>query len=122
MNLLKIKSLTTTFTGVALLAGSLLFPIAIAQDNSDGRYRPEGRTFARNAANFFDDRLYEARTYVTGTDVAEFASATIFYPLTLSFDRPNGGRGNGPGLSGYTRGLRLVGANACLSGCHHHDY
>ena len=100
MNLLKIKSLTTTFTGVALLAGSLLFPIAIAQDNSDGRYRPEGRTFARNAANLFDDRLYEARTYVTGGDVAEFASATIFYPLTLSFDRPNGAVVMAPGYQG----------------------
>ena len=90
MNLIKTRPLISTLVGLGLLIGSLMLPTVVAQDNSDGRYRPEGRTFARNAANLFDDRLFEARTYVTGTDVAEFASATIFYPLTLSFDRPNG--------------------------------
>ena len=88
MNLIKMRPLISTLVGLGLLIGSLMLPTVFAQDNSDGRYRPEGRTFARNAANLFDDRLFEARTYVTGTDVAEFASATIFYPLTLSFDRP----------------------------------
>ena len=91
MNLLRIKSLSNSLIGLVLLAGAFSFSTALAQDNSDGRYRPEGRTFARAAANMFDDRLFEARTYDTGTGVAEFASATIFYPLTLSFDAPNGG-------------------------------
>ncbi|MDG2421339.1 MAG: acetylxylan esterase [Gammaproteobacteria bacterium] len=100
MNVLRIKSLISIMAGIGLLAGSLILPNAIAQDNSDGRYRPEGRTFARNAANLFDDRLFEARTYIAGTDVAEFASATIFYPLTLSFDRPNGAVVMSPGYRG----------------------
>ena len=90
MNVMRVKSIISTIIGAGLLTSSLVLPGVFAQDNSDGRYRPEGRTFARSAANLFDDRLFEARTYVAGTDVAEFASATIFYPLTLSFDVPNG--------------------------------
>ncbi|NKB32502.1 MAG: hypothetical protein GKR91_05330 [Pseudomonadales bacterium] len=100
MNLLRLKSLITYLMGFALLASTFSIPMVWAQDNSDGRYRPEGRTFARNAANFFDDRLFEARTYETGTGAAEFASVTIFYPLTLSFDRPNGAVVMSPGYQG----------------------
>ena len=65
---------------------------------------PRGELFARNAANLFDDRLFEARTYETGTDVSEFASATIFYPLTLSFDLPNGVVVMSPGYRGTPAG------------------
>ena len=97
---MRVKSLISTIVGASLLASSIIFSSVFAQDNSDGRYRPEGRTFARSAANLFDDRLFEARTYVTGTDVAEFASATIFYPLTLSFDQPNGVVVMSPGYTG----------------------
>ncbi|MDD9891460.1 MAG: acetylxylan esterase [Gammaproteobacteria bacterium] len=100
MNLLKIRSLITYLMGITLIASSVTIFTASAQDNSAGRYRPEGRTFARNAANYFDDRLFEARTYDTGTDVDEFASVTIFYPLTLSFDRPNGAVVMSPGYRG----------------------
>ncbi len=100
MNLLRIRSLITYLTGIALIASSFAVFTASAQDNSAGRYRPEGRTFARNAANFFDDRLFEARTYEAGADVDEFASVTIFYPLTLSFDRPNGAVVMSPGYRG----------------------
>ena len=100
MHLMRVKSLICSILGAGLLTSSLIFPSVFAQDNSDGRYRPEGRTFARSAANLFDDRLFEARTYVAGTDVAEFASATIFYPLTLSFDRPNGVVVMSPGYTG----------------------
>lgn len=100
MNLQRIKSLATYLIGIALLASTFLIPISSAQDNSDGRYRPEGRTFAANTARFFDDRLFEARTYVTGTNVDEFASITIFYPLTLSFDQPNGAIVMSPGYRG----------------------
>ena len=100
INLLRIRSLITYLTGIALIASSFAVFTASAQDNSAGRYRPEGRTFARNAANFFDDRLFEARTYEAGADVDEFASVTIFYPLTLSFDRPNGAVVMSPGYRG----------------------
>ena len=100
MNIMRVKSIISTIIGACLLTSSLIIPSVFAQDNSDGRYRPEGRTFARSAANLFDDRLFEARTYVTGTDVAEFASATIFYPLTLSFDLPNGVVVMSPGYTG----------------------
>ena len=104
MNIMRSKSIISTIIGAGLLISSLIFPTVFAQDNSDGRYRPEGRTFARNAANLFDDRLFEARTYVTGTDVAQFASATIFYPLTLSFDLPNGVVVMSPGYRGTPEG------------------
>ncbi len=98
-----ILSRLQTLSGLALLVlllGALSIESAFAQDNTQGRYRPEGRTFARNTANLFDDRLYEARTYDTGEGTAEFAKATIFYPLTLSFDRPNGGVVMVPGYRG----------------------
>ena len=94
------RTLSGAAMTVLLLLGSLTLSDSFAQDNSQGRYRPEGRTFARATANLFDDRLYEARTYDTGTDVAEFARATVFYPLTLSFDRPNGGLVMAPGYRG----------------------
>ena len=100
MTLLRINALSNALMGLVLLAGTFTFSAALAQDNSDGRYRPEGRTFATATANLFDDRLYEARTYETGTGVAEFAGATIFYPLTLSFDLPNGGVVMVPGYRG----------------------
>ena len=104
MNIIRVKSIISTIIGAGLLISSLIFPSVFAQDNSDGRYRPEGRTFARNAANLFDDRLFEARTYETGTDVAEFASATIFYPLTPAFDLPNGVVVMSPGYRGTPEG------------------
>ncbi len=64
---------------------------ASAQDaNEPGRYRPQGREIARAIGNEFDEALYEVRTYEPAVDVDEFASATIFYPLTLSFAPPSG--------------------------------
>ncbi|MBM88604.1 MAG: hypothetical protein CMQ41_09535 [Gammaproteobacteria bacterium] len=100
MNLKKIRSLAAYLIAATMMAGSFSGQTAWGQDNSDGRYRPEGRTFAANAARFFDDRLFEARTYETGNDIDEFASVTIFYPLTLSFDRPNGAVVMSPGYRG----------------------
>ena len=65
---------------------------ATAQDTDEpGRYRPQGREIARAIGNEFDEALYEVRTYDPQADVDEFASATIFYPLTLSFAAPSGG-------------------------------
>ena len=116
MNLLRIKTLTSALIGLVILAGSFTTPSTVAQDNSDGRYRPEGRTFARNAANMFDDRVFEVRTYDTGTNQEAFASATIFYPLTLSFDPPNGAvimvpgyRGTPPGYDWWGPMLASIG-------------
>lgn len=63
---------------------------AVAQDNNEGRYRPEGRQIARDVAAEFGERLFEVRTYDPEPNVAEFAGATVFYPLTLSFDSPVG--------------------------------
>ena len=83
MHLVRVKTLICSILGAGLLTSSLIFPSVFAQDNSDGRYRPEGRAFARTASNLFDDRLFEARTYIAGTDVDEFASATIFIRLLL---------------------------------------
>ena len=101
---MRVKSIISTIVGASLIVSSLIFSSVFAQDNADGRYRPEGRTFARSAANLFDDRLFEARTYETGNDIAEFASATIFYPLTLSFDLPNGVVVMSPGYRGTPEG------------------
>jgi len=64
---------------------------ANAQDTGEpGRYRPQGREIAREIGREFDEALYEVRTYEPTVNVDEFASATIFYPLTLSFAPPSG--------------------------------
>ena len=64
---------------------------ASAQDADEpGRYRPQGREIARDIGREFDEALYEVRTYEPSVNVDEFASATIFYPLTLSFAPPSG--------------------------------
>lgn len=79
------------FSGMAfLLVFSLGIPLALAQDvnNDDGRYRPQGRQIAAQIGRTLGERLYEARAYDPMPQVAEFKSATIFYPLTLSFDPP----------------------------------
>ncbi len=65
-------------------------PGASAQDNSEGRYRPDGRQIAREIASMFGERLFEVRTYDPEPQVEEFSAATIFYPLTLSFAPPVG--------------------------------
>ncbi len=62
----------------------------IAQDNTEGRYRPEGRQIAMAASREFGERLFEVRTYDPAPQVEEFAAGTVFYPLTLSFDAPVG--------------------------------
>ena len=83
-----------------LLALAVAVPGALAQDNSEGRYRPEGREIGRAAAGQFGERLFEVRNYAPEVDVEEFAAATIFYPLTLSFDAPMGGVVMSPGYRG----------------------
>jgi dienelactone hydrolase len=72
--------------GLGLSAGSLVH----AQDNAEGRYRPEGRQIAMAASREFGERLFEVRTYDPAGQLDEFAGGTVFYPLTLSFDAPVG--------------------------------
>ncbi len=81
-----------------LAAALLLLPFAYAQDNSQGRYRPEGRQIGVAAGREFDERIYEVRTYEASPGITEFADVMVFYPLTLSFDRPNGAIAFSPGF------------------------
>ena len=101
MTLSRERFLWTSGLLAALVVGLLLFPGgAQAQDNSEGRYRPEGRTIGLAAGREFDERLYEVRTYDAQPNSDAFASATVFYPLTLSFDIPNGAIAFIPGYQG----------------------
>jgi len=88
---------TTRLLGLTLLV-CLLGSEALAQDNSTGRYRPEGREIGRAASAELGERLFEVRTYAPEVDSEAFAAATIFYPLTLSFDAPMGGVVMAPGF------------------------
>lgn len=88
---------TARLLGLTLLV-CLLGSETLAQDNSTGRYRPEGREIGRAAAGELGERLFEVRTYAPEVDSDAFAAATIFYPLTLSFDAPMGGVVMAPGF------------------------
>ena len=81
-----------------LLAFSLLAPGVSAQDNSQGRYRPEGRQVGVAVGREFGERIYEVRTYSPEVASDAFAGAMVFYPLTLSFDPPNGAVAFVPGF------------------------
>ena len=89
---------TLTHALLLLAASLLVLPAAYAQDNSQGRYRPEGRQIGVAAGREFGERIYEVRTYETNPGIAEFADVMVFYPLTLSFDRPNGAIAFSPGF------------------------
>lgn len=97
MTLLRERVLWTTC--LAFIVSLLAFPAtSIAQDNSDGRYRPEGRLVGMAAGREFDERIYEVRTYEPEVSSEAFAGAMVFYPLTLSFDPPNGAVAFVPGF------------------------
>ena len=82
-----------------LIIGLLITPLSLlAQDNSQGRYRPEGRQVGLAIGREFDERLYEVRTYEPEVSSEAFAGAMVFYPLTLSFDPPNGAVAFVPGF------------------------
>lgn len=83
------KLIFTLFSAVALAFTSLI-PVSAQDANEPGRYRPQGREIARAIGNEFNEALYEVRNYDPDTSVDEFAAATIFYPLTLSFAPPSG--------------------------------
>ena len=93
-------ALSQLMSGILLTLLSLT-PVAVsAQDNSEGRYRPEGREIGRAASQELGERLFEVRTYEPQVNDSAFAGATIFYPLTLSFDAPMGGVVMVPGFRG----------------------
>ena len=84
---------------VSLIFGLLISTHSLqAQDNSQGRYRPEGRQIGLAIGRELDERLYEVRTYETEVTSEAFAGAVVFYPLTLSFDPPNGAVAFMPGF------------------------
>ena len=84
---------------VTLIVGLLITPLSLqAPDNSQGRYRPEGRQIGLAIGREFDERLYEVRTYEPEVSAEAFAGAMVFYPLTLSFDPPNGAVAFVPGF------------------------
>ncbi len=85
---------------VLLLSAVLAGPMALAQDNSQGRYRPDGRQIAAEISRMFGERLYEVRTYDPEPQADEFSNASIFYPLTLSFAPPIGAVVLVPGYGG----------------------
>lgn len=84
---------------LTLAVSVLVLPsIGFAQDNSQGRYRPEGRQIGIAAGREFDERIYEVRTYEPQVTTDAFSGAMAFYPLTLSFDPPNGAIAFVPGF------------------------
>ncbi len=83
---------------VLLLLNGLGASQLAAQDNSQGRYRPEGRLVGTAAGREFDERIYEVRTYDVASASDAFSDAMVFYPLTLSFDPPNGAIAFVPGF------------------------
>lgn len=80
-------SLWTALTGLLLILGSLS-PTVSAQE--DTRYRPQGREIATAVGREFQEQVYEVRIYDAQPSVTQFANASIFYPLTLSFAPPYG--------------------------------
>ncbi|MEX0964781.1 MAG: acetylxylan esterase [Pseudohongiellaceae bacterium] len=77
-----------------------LTPVSAQDAGEPGRYRPQGREMARAIGAEYGEALYEVRTYDPGVNVDEFAAATIFYPLTLSFAAPSGAIVLVPGYTG----------------------
>ena len=83
------KLLFTLLTAISFSLAAVA-PASAQDADEPGRYRPQGREIARAIGNEFNTALYEVRTYEPTVNVEEFASATIFYPLTLSFAPPSG--------------------------------
>ena len=82
------KKLLSSITFLLIFALGCSLSLAQDLDNGDGRYRPQGRQIAAQVGRNLGERLFEARAYDPMPQVAEFSAATIFYPLTLSFDPP----------------------------------
>jgi len=82
------QNLLKAAISLLLLAVCSLTQTALAQD--DTRYRPQGREIGTAVGREFREQVYEVRIHDAQPAVAEFAKATIFYPLTLSFAPPYG--------------------------------
>jgi len=82
------KLLFTLFTAISFALAAIA-PASAQDADEPGRYRPQGREIARDIGREFDAAIFEVRTYEPTVNVDEFASATIFYPLTLSFAPPS---------------------------------
>lgn len=96
----KINNLIRPVAAMLALTALLAAQSVLAQDNTQGRYRPDGRQIAAEISRMFGERLYEVRTYDPQPQADEFAGATIFYPLTLSFAPPIGAVAVVPGYRG----------------------
>jgi triacylglycerol lipase len=96
----QINTVIKPFAALVALTVLLAGQSVLAQDNTQGRYRPDGRQIAAEISRMFGERLYEVRTYDPQPRVDEFADATIFYPLTLSFAPPIGAVAVVPGYRG----------------------
>ena len=84
------SNLLLSLLSAAALTLATLTPVSAQDADEPGRYRPQGREIGRSISREYNETLYEVRTYTPEVNVAEFASATIFYPLTLSFAPPSG--------------------------------
>lgn len=82
------QSLPRAVVSLLLLAACSFTQTAVAQDET--RYRPQGREIATAVGREFSEQIFEVRNYAAQPGVAQFANATIFYPLTLSFSPPYG--------------------------------
>jgi len=99
MNIRKTNTLTRILMSLIVVFAGVHASAVLAQEPGE-RYRPDGRNIASQISRQFDVRLYEVRTLDPMPEVAEFAAASIFYPLTLSFDAPMGGVVLIPGYQG----------------------
>ncbi|GJM13011.1 MAG: hypothetical protein DHS20C12_14140 [Pseudohongiella sp.] len=84
------SKLIFTLLSTLSLAFVAVAPASAQDADEPGRYRPQGREIGRAISREFNETLYEVRTYEASVNVDEFASATVFYPLTLSFAPPSG--------------------------------
>ena len=84
------RNLLITLLSASAFALATLTPVSAQDTGEPGRYRPQGRELAREIGREYNEALYEVRNYDPQVSVDEFADATIFYPLTLSFAPPTG--------------------------------
>jgi len=94
----RLDQVTRIFAVSLTLLAMLGAQVSLAQDNSQGRYRPDGRQIAAGISRTVGERLYEVRTYDPEPQIEEFSGVSVFYPLTLSFAPPIGAVAFVPGF------------------------
>lgn len=100
----RLEQVLRIFAASLAILAMLGAQFAVAQDNSEGRYRPDGRQIAAGISRAVGERLYEVRTYDPEPQVEEFSGVSVFYPLTLSFAPPIG-------AIAFVPGFRAAGEN-----------